>query len=114
MKFLPAMPVALALLALGGCAPATTTPTPTTNVSFANEVVPMLKSSCLSCHGVNGSHGVSLFTADGSADYAAIKGGISSIVKSVQNGSMPPSGTKLTAAQLKTLQDWQTGGTPQN
>lgn len=103
----------LAVAALGACTASPTTP-PTTTISYANEVVPLLKSSCQDCHGANGSHGVSLFTAAGEADYAAIKGGMSSIIRSVQKGSMPPSGPQFTATQIKLLQDWQAGGSPQN
>lgn len=103
----------LAAAALGACTAAPTA-TPTTTVSFANEVVPLLKNNCQSCHGVGGSKGVSLFRADGSADYAAIKGGMSSIIRSVQSGSMPPSGPQFSTAQIKLLQDWQAGGMPQN
>lgn len=113
MKRLYASVLVLGVAALAACTATPTTP-PSTNVSFTSDVVPLLQSSCKSCHGAGGSGGVSLFTAAGAADYAAIKGSISSIIRSVQRGSMPPSGPQFTAAQTKILQDWQAGGTPQN
>ena len=62
------LPLALALLALAGCAdygdspqPGPTDPVdPPTTVSFAAQIQPILDNQCIGCHGVGGQAGLDL------------------------------------------------------
>jgi hypothetical protein len=107
--------------------PATDTALPatealTSSVSFANDVLPILNSSCNECHGgrqvkegldvgtyeslMAGSFNGPVIVAGNSAD--------SLLVQQVINGKMPKRGAKLTPGQIKTISDWVNAGALNN
>ena len=127
--FLAALILALALAA---CAPQPAAPAPTQApapteaaaasggaVSFANDVLPIFKGSCVGCHG--GSAGLALSSYDslmaGSANGAVINPGDaagSRLFVKVQSGQMPRGGSKLSDAKLQTIRDWIDAGAQNN
>lgn len=142
-KFKPTL-VVLALFALliAACAAPTAIPSPapaasapasteTVNstaadnaapVSFANDVLPILQSRCLNCHGGQDTQrGLSIASYDalmaGSQNGAVIIPGDpnnSLLIQLVQSGRMPKRGSKLTPAELQILVDWIAAGALNN
>jgi mono/diheme cytochrome c family protein len=91
-------------------------------VSFSNDVLPILESRCASCHGVNQTQaGLSL------TSYSALMAGSSRgpvvapgdaesslIVELVRGGQMPKGGPRLTPNQVQLLVDWINQGALDN
>ena len=119
---------ALVLTACGGGATpvapnVTATVAPTgANVSFAKDILPLMQSRCINCHGgqqtskgldlksyssfMAGSQNGSILTAGDAAN--------SLIVQLVTAGKMPKRGSKLTPAQVQMLVDWVNAGAKNN
>ena len=108
-------------------APATEAPTAASSgqgstVSFANDVLPLLESRCLSCHGgERTSEGLSLKSyADlmtGSNNGPVVSAGDANnslIVELVATQKMPKRGPKLTPDQVQLLTDWINQGAQDN
>lgn len=121
MCFLAA--AALSLAACGGPAPvALPAHTPSASVSYAKDVLPILQTSCVSCHGgEKTSKGLdvksyaSLMT--GSQNGAVIVPGDASkstLVQMLQAGKMPKRGSPLAADQILLLMDWVNAGAKNN
>ena len=95
---------------------------PTTEVSYATDVRPILESRCASCHmGEFVSEGLDMNTyeslMEGSQNGPVIDPGDarhSLLIKKVTEGEMPKRGPKLTPAQIQILTDWINAGTPNN
>jgi hypothetical protein len=83
-------------------------------VSFLNNVLPILQSRCVNCHGGQDTKaGLSLATYEslmaGSENGAVIVPGDSAnsfLIQQIQNGKMPKRGPKLTPDQLQILISW--------
>ncbi|MCX6119810.1 MAG: hypothetical protein NT027_19925 [Proteobacteria bacterium] len=75
-------------------------------VSFTTDVQPILQSKCLSCH--SGSKSPKLNS------YSLFKTNYTKSMSEINSGGMPPSSTKVTAAEKTILQNWATGGYLQN
>jgi uncharacterized membrane protein len=98
------------------------TPASGKTVSFAKDILPILETSCVSCHGgEKTSKGLDLKSyaslMAGSQNGSVVTAGDatkSALVISVQSGKMPKRGTKLTADQLQLLLDWVNAGAPNN
>jgi hypothetical protein len=107
---------ATACLAALGPAAAAAPPAPT----FEGDVLPILRSACVSCHGgVTKKNGLDLRTRDsvlqgGKAGPAVVPGkpDESPLWKKVAAGEMPKEGEKLTAAEAGTLKAWIAAGAP--
>jgi mono/diheme cytochrome c family protein len=71
---------------------------------------------CAICHEPHGVGDGQLLLFDGSKQvlYSAAKGDVDRIVASVEKGIMPERGAKLTDVEVKTLEDWQKSGAPNN
>jgi hypothetical protein len=103
-------------------AAATTAPAATGAISFAKDVLPVLQSRCVSCHGgERTSKGLNLNAYDslmtGSQNGAVIVPGDASnslLVQLIQNGKMPKRGPKLTPGELQALLDWINAGALNN
>lgn len=101
---------------------ATQAPASATAVSFSKDILPIMETSCVSCHGgEKTSKGLDLKSyaslMAGSQNGAVITAGdaaASKLVASVQSGKMPKRGTKLTAEQLQLLVDWVNAGATNN
>ena len=91
-------------------------------VSFAKDIMPILQTYCISCHGgEKTSKGLDLKTFTslmaGSQFGAVVVPGDaanSKLVQSVQSGKMPKRGAKLTPDQIQLLMDWVNSGAKDN
>jgi len=78
------------------------------NVTYTGTIKQIIDNNCISCHAdppVDGAP-TSLIT------YLNVKDAVmsSNLIARVENGSMPPQGADLTAAQVQSIKDWQSGG----
>ena len=95
---------------------------PSTEVSYAKDVRPILENRCASCHmGEFVSEGLDMNTyeslLEGSENGPVIDPGDakhSLLIKKVTEGKMPKRGPKLTPAQIQILTDWINAGAPNN
>jgi mono/diheme cytochrome c family protein len=95
---------------------------PTGEVSFANDIVPIIQSRCINCHGGDRiEEGLLLRTYDeilaGSENGPVIVPGDvanSLFVELVANQKMPKRGPKLTPPQVQLITDWVAAGAPNN
>ncbi len=95
---------------------------PQTNVSYANDVQPILQSRCGSCHmGEFTSKDLNMDTYNnlmaGSQNGPVIVAGNakdSLLVKKISSGEMPKRGPKLTPAQVQVIEVWINAGAPNN
>lgn len=94
----------------------------TGEVSYKNDIQPILDNLCVNCHGgektarglnLKSYEGVMAGSSRGPVVFAGDAGG-SKLVLSVQMGSMPKRGTKLTADQIQLLVNWINAGAPNN
>ena len=100
----------------------TTASAATTGISFANDVLPILQSRCVNCHGGNQTQkGLALKSYDsvmaGSENGAVVIPGDANnslLVQMIQNGKMPKRGPKLTPSQLQVIVDWINQGALNN
>jgi len=98
------------------------TEAPAVSVSFANDVMPILQTSCVECHGVRQiKEGLDLQTYEslmaGSFNGPVIipgNGGESLLVQLVIQGEMPNRGPKLTVEQIQIITDWINAGALNN
>lgn len=113
-KLLRLLPLVLLLTA---CADPTVTsaPLPTRTVSFASDVAPVLQTSCASCHhDGSSSGGFSLADASSKTVYAYVRSGATSIVASIQSGSMPRGGGSVSTSDLALIKAWVNQGSLDN
>lgn len=91
-------------------------------VSYSKEILPILETSCVKCHGVEKvSRGLDLTTYE-KAMVGSVKGPViqpgdasnSNLVKVIEQGKMPKQGTKLTKAQLELIKNWVNQGAQNN
>ena len=95
---------------------------PSTDVSYAKDVRPILESRCATCHmGEFVSAGLDMNTYEslmaGSQNGPVIvpgDAGDSLLVEKITEGKMPKRGPKLTPAQIQTITDWINAGAPNN
>ncbi len=95
---------------------------PTTGVSFANDIFPILQSHCVNCHGGDRlEEGLSLKTYDdlisGSDNGLVVKAGDadnSLLVELISTQKMPKRGPKLTPDQIRMIIDWVNEGALNN
>lgn len=87
----------------------------TTNVTFSNDVYPVINSNCISCHNSTlSSGGVNLETYDDIVN-AANNGSLMGVVKHESGWSpMPKNGNKLDDCTISKLEIWISNGKPNN
>jgi mono/diheme cytochrome c family protein len=98
------------------------TEAPAVTASFANDILPILQTSCVECHGVRQvKEGLDLQTYEsvmaGSFHGPVIVPGNAAeslLVELIAKGEMPNRGPKLTAEQLQIIVDWINAGAPNN
>ncbi|MBN2045677.1 MAG: hypothetical protein JW757_11695 [Anaerolineales bacterium] len=103
-------------------APAEEQPTVASEVSFAADVLPILDSRCLNCHGgerVEGDFVLSTYAElmdGGESGPAVIPGDADSsyLAELILAQEMPKRGPKLTPVQTQTIIDWINQGAPNN
>lgn len=97
------------LAACGGSQPATT---PTVSpASFTNDVVPILQSNCVRCHG---EAITSYDTLAGSGLFVPGDSQNSTIIRVLQAGIMPRGGQRLSDADIQTIANWIDAGATNN
>ena len=97
-------------------------PASTTGVSFASDILPILQSRCLNCHGGDRlEEGLSLKTYDdlmsGSDNGLVVTAGDadnSLLVELISTQKMPKRGPKLTPDQIRIIIDWVNEGALNN
>ena len=95
---------------------------PAGEVSFTNDVMPIIQSRCVNCHGGDRiEEGLVFFTYEdimaGSDNGAVIVPGDvegSLLVELVASKEMPKRGPKLTPPQVQLISDWVAAGAPNN
>lgn len=95
---------------------------PSVEVSYANDVRPILESRCSSCHmGEFVSEGLNMDTYEslltGSQNGPVIVAGDakhSLLIEKVTEGKMPKKGPKLTPSQIQIITDWINAGALNN
>ncbi len=77
-------------------------------MSFANQILPLLKANCVSCHGPSQQNaGVRLDS------YNVVKTNLTAATNAIANGIMPPTGG-LSTAQRQLFQNWVNQGALNN
>jgi len=77
-------------------------------VSYKNTIAPIMVKNCVACHaGSSAFAGVELDT------YAGVAAEADPSLSTMQTGAMPPGGS-VSAADLKSFQDWIKAGKPNN
>jgi hypothetical protein len=97
-------------------------PAATTNASFANDIMPILESRCINCHGGDRTQkGLDMKTYEslmaGSENGPVIApgdAGNSLLVDQLVQGKMPKRGPKLTPDQVQLITDWVNAGAKNN
>ena len=102
--------IGISMLLLVSCkkSTATVTCTSSTTISYAQEIAPLMNSSCVSCHNSSVRNGgIDL------SSYSKVSQNATSSLSAIQNGSMPPSG-KLSDASIQKLSCWISQGKQNN
>ncbi len=77
-------------------------------MSFTNQILPLLKTNCVSCHGPSRQNaGVRLDS------YTAVKTNLTAATNAIASGIMPPTGG-LSSAQRQLFQAWVNQGALNN
>ena len=100
----------------------TAEPTASTRISFANDILPILQSRCVNCHGGDRIEEGLVMTSysslmAGSDNGSVIVPGDSSgslLVDMVASNKMPKRGPKLTPPQVQLIVDWVNQGASDN
>jgi len=91
-------------------------------VSFANDVLPIIESRCINCHGEDRvEKGLNLKTYTdvmaGSENGSVVTAGnaaASKLIELITNQKMPKRGPKLTPPQVQLITEWVNQGAPNN
>ena len=97
-------------------------PAATTSASFANDIMPILESRCINCHGGDRTQkGLDMKTYEslmaGSENGPVVTAGDagdSLLVDQLVKGKMPKRGPKLTPDQVQLITDWINAGAQKN
>lgn len=106
----------------GTASPQSTTTSTTTSVSFINDVMPILQSRCLNCHGGEQTKRGLSFSSYASLMSGSENGPVvipgdptgSLLIKLVTEGKMPKRGPGLTPIQIQILVNWILAGALNN
>ena len=113
MKKLLILPILLLLFIVTSCSSGSEDeviikPPVNNNVTYAGNVKVIIDSKCLNCHTdplANGAP-MPLLTSANVQDAVQNRG----LIGQVESGNMPQGGTPLTASQVQTIKDWESGG----
>jgi hypothetical protein len=89
----------------GGCNPV--------NVSFANDIQPVINTNCIGCHGTGNSTGVTLSTHAGVQEASQNNRLYNAVAQNGLETPMPPN-TKLSACDIQKIKVWVDAGAPNN
>ena len=81
---------------------------PPTELTYTNTIKSIMTSKCTSCHSNPPTNNAPMSLST----YTDVKNAVQNreLVNRVENGTMPPSGSSLTTAQVQSIKDWQSGG----
>ena len=113
MKKLIILPILLLLFIITSCSSGSEDeviikPPVNNNVTYAGMIKAIIDGNCLDCHTdplANGAP-MPLITLANVQEAVQNRG----LIGRVENGSMPPVGNDLSAAQVQAIKDWQAGG----
>ncbi len=110
MKKLLILPILILLFIITSCSSGSEDDMnpPVNDVTYAGNVKAIIDGACLNCHTdplANGAP-MPLLTLANVQEAVQNRG----LIGRVENGSMPPSGADLSAAQVQAIKDWETGG----
>jgi len=85
-----------------------TPPNNNNDVTYTNDVKPIIDNNCLNCHTNPPQNGapMPLTTYDNVKEAVQNRG----LIGKIESGAMPKNGTPLSTSQVQTVKDWQTGG----
>lgn len=87
----------------------------TTNMSFANDIFPILQTKCVGCHsGGNPGGGINLSNFAGISAVAANGRLLGSIQRQVGYSAMPKGGTPMPPCEVSKIAAWVQAGAPNN
>jgi len=86
-------------------------PDPDPDVTYTKSIKSIIDGSCLNCHGNPTANGAPMSLTT----FAEVKDAVQNrgLIGRVEDGSMPPAGTDLTAAQVAAIKAWQTANFPE-
>lgn len=124
-KYISRATVVLSITLFAGCyydkeelvyPPTTGTSCDTTAVKYSTDIVNILQSNCLGCHGGTASFGGGnkLDTYASLKTYANSGALLGAITHSPGYPAMPPSGTKLPDCNIAKIRTWIRNGAPNN
>jgi mono/diheme cytochrome c family protein len=78
------------------------------NVTYSSTIKKIMDKNCLNCHSDPTKNGapMPLTTYEHTREAVENRG----LIGRVENGSMPSTGSNLTAVQIKAIKDWEIGG----
>jgi mono/diheme cytochrome c family protein len=79
---------------------------------FVEDVVPILREKCATCHVTGGPGAFAMFDAAGTPQYQVIHDHMGAMLSAIDAKRMPPNGTTVSAAQVAMLRAWQAVGAP--
>jgi mono/diheme cytochrome c family protein len=122
-----ALPLGMALTIMGTPSSGSTGPAPIALASFADDIMPILERSCVSCHGaeVDGEIvielSLNLMTYEGlmaGSEYGTViepgDPGNSLFLEMVEAGDMPEDGDPLSAEEIELIRTWIAEGAENN
>jgi len=83
-------------------------PTNTNKVTYAGSVKIIITNNCLNCHANPPTNGAPMSLST----YEALKEAVQNrnLIGRVEDGTMPSTGDKISAAQIQAIKDWESGG----
>ena len=77
-------------------------------VTYSGTIKKIMDNNCLNCHSDPPKNGAPMALTS----YQKVKESVENrgLIGRVENGSMPSTGDKLTANQIKAIKDWEIGG----
>ncbi len=81
------------------------------DVTYSGTIKKIMDNKCLNCHSDPTKNGAPMPLTTFEHTKEAVEN--RDLIGRVENGSMPSSGSKLTAVQIKAIKDWETGGLAQ-
>ena len=91
----------------GPMSPVVPEPEPDPNVTYSGTVKAIIDSNCITCHGDPLANGAPMPLLTLANVQEAVQN--RNLIGRVENGTMPPTGTDLTASQVFAIKGWQAG-----
>lgn len=87
----------------------------TSNISFAQDILPLIQNKCTGCHSTNNPLGGVVLENHTDVRASAVNGGLmGTILHTTGYNLMPPSGGALPSCEVNMIQKWINSGMPNN